>query len=119
MHIPACTLCRHISIRLCIYVLCRSHSPPSTSCIFCIAFVSPLLQLDDTPHIDNIFFEALYTFIIMLSGIYPHAVFASTSQSVFAAVTAIAKLTLVFPLFAFGTAFLLNTVNGSMALLIS
>ena len=55
----------------------------------------------------------------MLSGIYPPAVFASTSQPVFAAVTAIAKLTLVFPFFAFGTAFLLHAINGPMALLIS
>jgi len=67
--------------------------------------------------ISIIFFQALPLFLATLSHICPHAVFAIIPQSVFA-VTVLAKLTLVFPLFAFGTAFLLHAINGPMALLI-
>jgi hypothetical protein len=63
-------------------------------------------------------FQALPLFLVTLSYICPHAVFAIIPQSVFA-VTLLAELTLVFPLFAFGTAFLLHAINGPMALLIS
>jgi len=63
-------------------------------------------------------FQALPPFLVTLSYICPHAVFAIIPQSVFA-VTLLAELTLVFPLFAFGTAFLLHAINGPMALLIS
>jgi hypothetical protein len=68
--------------------------------------------------ISIIFFQALPLFLATLSHICPHAVFAIITQSVFA-VTVLAKLTLVFPLFAFGTAFLLHAINGPMGLLIS
>jgi len=67
--------------------------------------------------ISIICFQALPLFLVTLSHICPHAVFAIIPQSVFA-VTVLAKLTLVFPLFAFGTAFLLHAINGPMALLI-
>jgi len=67
--------------------------------------------------ISIILFQALPLFLVTLSYICPHAVFAPIPQSVFA-VTVLAELTLVFPLFAFGTAFLLHAVNGPMALLI-
>jgi hypothetical protein len=68
--------------------------------------------------ISIICFQALPLFLVTFSIICPHAVFATISQSVFA-VTVLAKLTLVFPLFAFETAFLLHAINGPMALLIS
>ncbi len=68
--------------------------------------------------ISIIYFQTLPLFLVTLSHICPHAVFAIIPQSVFAAVTVLAKLTLVFPLFAFGTAFLLHAINGPMALLI-
>ena len=67
--------------------------------------------------ISIICFQALPLFLATLSHICPHAVFAIIPQSVFA-VTVLAKLTLVFSLFAFGTAFLLHVINGPMALLI-
>jgi len=67
--------------------------------------------------ISIICFQSLPLFLATLSHICPHAVFAIIPQSVFA-VTVLAKLTLVFPLFAFGTAFLLHAINGPMALLI-
>jgi len=68
--------------------------------------------------ISIILFQALPLFLVTLSHICPHAVFAIIPQSVFV-VTVLAKLTLFFPLFAFGTAFLLHAVNGPMSLLIS
>jgi len=67
--------------------------------------------------ISIILFQALLVFLATLSHICPHTVFAIIAQSVFA-VTVLAKVTLVFPLFAFGTAFLLHAINGPMALLI-
>jgi hypothetical protein len=67
--------------------------------------------------ISIICFQALPLFLVTLSHICPPTVFAPISQSVFA-VTVLAKLTLVFPLFAFGTAFLLHAINVLMALLI-
>jgi hypothetical protein len=67
--------------------------------------------------ISIICFQALPLFLATLSHICPHAVFAIIPQSVFA-VTVLAKLALVFPLFAFGTALLLHAINGPMALLI-
>ncbi len=67
--------------------------------------------------ISIIFSQARSLFLVTLSIICPHAVFAIIPQSVFV-VTVLAKLTLVFPLFAFGTAFLLHAINGPMALLI-
>jgi len=48
----------------------------------------------------------------------PHAVFAIIPQSVFV-LTILAKLNFVFPLFAFGTVFLLHAINGAISLLIS
>jgi len=62
-------------------------------------------------------FQALPLFLVTLSYICPHAVFAPISQSVFV-LTILAKLTLIFPLFASGTMFLLHAINGPMALLI-
>jgi hypothetical protein len=67
--------------------------------------------------ISIILFQALPLLLVTFSRICPHAVFAIIPQSVFV-VTVLAKLTLVFPLFAFGTAFLLHAINGPMALLI-
>ena len=67
--------------------------------------------------ISIILFQALPLFLVMLSLICPHAVFAMTPQSVFA-LNIFAKLNFVFPLFAFGTTFLLHAINGPMALLI-
>ena len=67
--------------------------------------------------ISIICFQALPLFLVTLSHICPHAVFAIMPQSVFA-VTVLAKLTLVFPLSTFGTAFLLHAINGPMALFI-
>jgi hypothetical protein len=61
--------------------------------------------------------QALPLFLVTLSHICPHAVFAIIPQSVFF-ITILAKLNFVFPLFAFGTAFLLHAINGPMALLI-
>ena len=66
--------------------------------------------------ISIILFQALPLFLVTLSQICPHAVFAPISQSVFV-LTILAKLNLIFPLFAFGTAFLLHAINGPMALL--
>jgi hypothetical protein len=62
-------------------------------------------------------FQAPPLFLVTLSHICPHAVFAPISQSVFV-LTILAKLNFVFPLFAFGTAFLLHAINGPMALFI-
>jgi len=67
--------------------------------------------------ISIILFQALPVFLVTLSSIRPLAVFAIIPQSVFAG-SVLAKLTLVFPLFAFVTAFLLHAINGPMALLI-
>ena len=51
--------------------------------------------------ISIICFQPLPLFLVTLSHICPHAVFAMIPQSVFA-LTILAKLTLIFPLFAFG-----------------
>jgi hypothetical protein len=67
--------------------------------------------------ISIICFQALPLFLVTLSLICPHAVFAMRPQSVFA-LNIFAKLNFVLPLFAFGTAFLLHAINGPMALLI-
>jgi len=67
--------------------------------------------------ISIILFQALPLFLVMLSHICPHAVFAIIPQSIFV-LSILAKLTLVFPLFAFDTAFLLHAIKGPMALLI-
>jgi len=67
--------------------------------------------------ISIIFFQALPLFLVTLSYICPPTVFAPIAQSVFVP-TILAKLNFVFPLFAFGTAFLLHAINGPMALLI-
>jgi len=64
--------------------------------------------------ISIILFQALPLFLVTLSHICPHAVLAIIPQSVFA-LTILAKLTLIFPLFAFGTAFLPHAINGPMA----
>ena len=61
-------------------------------------------------------FQALPLFFVTLSYICPLAVFAMGPQSVFA-LNIFVKLNFVFPLFAFGTAFLLHAINGPMALL--
>ena len=84
---------------------------PTTSFLFYLVNNSMTLL------ISIILFQALPVFLVTLSSIRPLAVFAIIPQSVFA-VTVLAKLTLVFPLFAFGTAFLLHAINGPMALLI-
>jgi hypothetical protein len=52
--------------------------------------------------ISIICFQALALFLVTLSYICPHAVFAPISKSVFV-LTILAKLNLIFPLFAFGT----------------
>jgi len=57
-------------------------------------------------------FHVISAFILTL------AVFAPKPQTIFV-LTILTKLTFVFPLFAFGTAFLLHAINGPMALLIS
>jgi hypothetical protein len=54
--------------------------------------------------ISIICFQALPLFLVTFSIICPHAVFAIIPQSVFV-VTVLAKLTLIFPLLAFRTAF--------------
>jgi len=68
--------------------------------------------------ISIILFQTLPLFLVTFSHICPHAVFAIMPQSVFA-VMVLAKLTLVFPLFAFGTAFLFYSTNNPMSFLIS
>jgi len=85
---------------------------PTTSFLFYLVNNSMTLL------ISIICFKTLPLFLVTLSIIRPLAVFAPIIQSVFA-VTVLAKLTLVFPLFAFGTAFLLHAINSPMALLIS
>jgi hypothetical protein len=68
--------------------------------------------------ISIICFQALPLFLVTLSHICPHAVFAPRVHSVF--LTGVfPEFAFFFPLFAFGTAFLLHAVNGPMALLIS
>jgi hypothetical protein len=68
--------------------------------------------------ISIIFFQALPLFLVTLTLICPHAVFANIPQSVFA-VTVFVKLTLVFPLFAFSTSFLFHSINNPMSFFIS
>jgi len=68
--------------------------------------------------ISIICFQALPLFLVNLSHMCPHAVFALIPQSIFV-LNLLAKLNFVFPLSAFDTAFLLHAINSPMALLIS
>jgi hypothetical protein len=85
---------------------------PSTSLLF-----HPVNNLM-TLLISIIFSQALPLFLATLSHICPPTVFAPRFQSVFLT-GCFPEFAFFFPLFAFGTAFLLHAVNGPMSLLIS
>ena len=65
-----------------------------------------------------VFFHRTSFLFVTLLHIYPHAFLAPTPHPIFV-FTILTELALVFLLFAFGTAFLPNAVNGPMSLLIS
>ena len=62
--------------------------------------------------------QALADFLVTLSHIFPHAVFAPGIQPISISGT-FSELNLVFPPFAFSTAFLLHAFNCAVTLLIT